>query len=205
MSQQFRVATPADVPGLARTMAAAFETDPVWGAYSFPDDDRRRAQLEAFWAPQLLAAMRFAWTLVTPGCEAGAVWIPPGEVELTSEQEREVVELTSELVGPQQATVIFDVFAALDAAHPHDPPHFYLSLLGTHTDHRGSGLGMGLVASSLGRIDELGMPAYLESTNPANDARYARHGFEPVGVVELENGRRITTMWRPAGQGGPII
>ena len=33
---------------------------------------------------------------------------------------------------------------------------------------------MGLLAANLSRIDELGFPAYLESTNQANDHRYER-------------------------------
>jgi hypothetical protein len=40
------------------------------------------------------------------------------------------------------------------------------------------------------------MPTYLESTNPANDARYLGQGYEPVEQVTLANGHRITTMWR---------
>ena len=41
------------------------------------------------------------------------------------------------------------------------------------------------------------LAAYLESTNPANDARYMRHGFEPYASVELDGGQLVTTMWRP--------
>ena len=85
-----------------------------------------------------------------------------------------------------------------DAAHPAHPPHYYLSLLGTHDRHRGRGIGMGLLAASLDLIDAEGMPAYLESTNPANNQRYMRHGFEPAGTVELANGHVVTTMWREA-------
>ncbi|MGZ4171349.1 MAG: GNAT family N-acetyltransferase [Solirubrobacteraceae bacterium] len=68
--------------------------------------------------------------------------------------------------------------------------------MGTHDDHRGRGIGMALLADSLARIDREGMPAYLESTNPSNDPRYARHGFEPAGRITMPNGHMITTMWR---------
>jgi GNAT superfamily N-acetyltransferase len=89
-----------------------------------------------------------------------------------------------------------DIFTLLEAVHPHDPPHFYLSLLGTHRDHRGAGIGMALLADTLALIDAEGMPTYLESTNPANNARYMRQGYRPVEQVTLANGHRITTMWR---------
>jgi RimJ/RimL family protein N-acetyltransferase len=43
------------------------------------------------------------------------------------------------------------------------------------------------------------MPAYLESTNPANNARYERVGFEPTGTFEgYTPGSLVTTIWRPA-------
>ena len=79
---------------------------------------------------------------------------------------------------------------------PTEPPHFYLSLLGTHDDSRGRGIGMGLLAENLRRIDSLGMPAYLESTNPVNDARYEKQGFERTGSFTVPTGVVVATMWR---------
>jgi len=91
------------------------------------------------------------------------------------------------------------LFERFDAAHPHAEPHYYLSLLATHPDHRGAGHGMRLLAENLERIDQEGLPAYLESTNPANNDRYGRVGFEVVGSFEgFVPGSVITTMWRAA-------
>jgi len=56
---------------------------------------------------------------------------------------------------------------------------------------------MRLLADSLERVDETGMPAYLESTNPSNDPRYAGVGFQPYGRIDLDGGPSATTMWRP--------
>jgi hypothetical protein len=58
---------------------------------------------------------------------------------------------------------------------------------------------MGLLAHTLAEIDAEHMPAYLESSNPDNDARYARLGFEPAGTISYRGTRpTATTMWRPA-------
>ncbi|HEY7813487.1 MAG TPA: GNAT family N-acetyltransferase, partial [Nakamurella sp.] len=86
---------------------------------------------------------------------------------------------------------------ALDAAHPHEP-HYYLSLFATHEAHRGKGLGMELLRESLARIDAAGMPAYLESTNPANLKRYESVGFTESDRLTVPSGAVVTTMWRPA-------
>ena len=84
-----------------------------------------------------------------------------------------------------------------DSSHPKDPPHYYLSLLGTRPEHRGAGIGMGLLAENLARIDELDMPAYLESSNPDNDPRYERLGFERIGEFSTpDDSRVVATMWR---------
>ena len=58
---------------------------------------------------------------------------------------------------------------------------------------------MALLAENLERIDALGMPAYLESSNPANNRRYERHGFEAVGSFNPPGSPiPVTTMWRDA-------
>ena len=56
---------------------------------------------------------------------------------------------------------------------------------------------MGLLAATLERIDAEGAPAFLESSNPANDHRYERLGFTRCGEFELaEDGPSVTQMWR---------
>ena len=66
-----------------------------------------------------------------------------------------------------------------------------------HPDHRGRGIGMSLLADGLARIDTGGMPAFLESSNPANRPRYERLGFRPRGEFHLpEDGPVVTQMWR---------
>jgi predicted GNAT family acetyltransferase len=59
---------------------------------------------------------------------------------------------------------------------------------------------MGLLAENLVRIDRERMPAYLESSNPANNHRYERQGFRAVGEFRtVLDDAVVTTMWRPVG------
>lgn len=74
-----------------------------------------------------------------------------------------------------------------------------MDLLATHPDHRGKGLGMALLADNLTRIDVEAMPAYLESSNSANDPRYERQGFSKVGsFTRPDEHATVSTMWRDA-------
>ncbi|WP_371477726.1 GNAT family N-acetyltransferase [Kitasatospora sp. NBC_00315] len=191
-----RVAEPADIDAVVAALTTAFFEDPLWGP-AFPDPDRRAVQAAAMWRLYVTSAQRYPWTLVTPGVEAVAVWIPPGGTELTPTEESGFADFLADCAGPEAAAGIIGICELLEAARPSEP-HFYLTLLGTHDDHRGKGLGMGVLAESLTRVDALGAPAYLESSNPANDARYEKAGFVARDRITTATGHVVTTMWRPA-------
>jgi GNAT superfamily N-acetyltransferase len=127
------------------------------------------------------------------------VWIPPDGSELSDEQLGRLEPMLVELLGSGAGRVLATL-DAFDAAHPHGEPHYYLSLLGTDPAHYGHGYGLGLLADNLRIIDGEGMPAYLESSNPANVPLYERYGFRQIGAFDLPyGGPTVPTMWRPAG------
>ena len=191
-----RVATSADIDAVVSVFTSAFFHDPVWGPV-FPDEGRRAEQAAVMWRVYAASALRYPWTLVTPGVEAAAVWIPPGGVELTAEEAGGLEGRLAGVVGAGAARAVMRIGEQFEAAHPSEP-FFYLTILGTHTDHRGKGLGMALLAESLARIDAVGAPAYLESTNPANLKRYESVGFTVRDEIVTAAGQVVTTMWRPA-------
>ena len=83
------------------------------------------------------------------------------------------------------------------------PDHYYLSLLAAHPEFRGQGRGQILLAEDLSLWDVEGVPAYLESTNSANDHRYVRAGFRPDGGFQaVRDDTWISAMWRPVGGAG---
>ena len=144
------------------------------------------------------SAVPYGTVWMTEDGGAAAVWIPPELPDLSEEIEARAKPLLRELVGAHadEVLVLLDRF---ETSHPHDPPHYYLSLLGTHPAHRGQGKGMGLLAANLAAIDEQHLPAYLESSNRANDHRYARLGFKLVGEFSAPGGEpTVGRMWRDA-------
>jgi ribosomal protein S18 acetylase RimI-like enzyme len=193
-----RVATSeADLAAVTQTISRAFHEDPTW-SWAFPDPIRRREQFAVFWQFMIVGAMRYPWVLMTDRAEVASVWIPPGGTEIAEEAEVEVEPLLEDLVGPR-AVEVMELLERFDAAHPREQPHFYLSLLGTDPAHAGLGLGMALLAENLERIDQEGMPVYLESSNPANNHRYERHGFARVGeFFPPSSDIPVTGMWRDA-------
>ena len=195
-SANARPATPSDIEAITAAFTSAFFHDPVWGPV-FPDESRRAVQSAVMWRVYATAALRYPWTFVTPGAETAAIWIPPGGTELTDEEAIRLGELIEETAGPQAAASAREIEARFESAHPAGP-FFHLTILATHSSHRGKGLGMALLAETLTRIDTLGAAAYLESTNPVNDERYRRAGFEPHAEITMPSGHVVTTMWRPA-------
>ena len=186
-----RVASEEDLDGVAETLTLAFESDPLW-SWAFP----RREDLGVWWRFFVASALRYPWILIADDYAAAAIWIPPGGVELNEKDEAAIEPLLRGLIG-ERAVEVMELLNRFERAHPQGEPHYYLSLLGTHPDHRGKGLGMSLLAEGLARIDAEGAAAYLESSNAANDHRYERHGFVRVGQFTRPDERvSVSTMWR---------
>lgn len=187
---EVRLATERDVDGVTATLVAAFDADPLW-SWAFPGPG-----LDALWRLLVSSALRYSRVSIAGDYAAASVWIPPGGIELTADEEASLEPMLERQIGPRAAEVLA-LFERLEHAHPPGPPHYYLSLLGTHPDQRGKGLGMALLAENLAEIDSERMPAYLESSNPENDPRYERLGFVRVGEFVRPDGRlTCSTMWR---------
>jgi GNAT superfamily N-acetyltransferase len=192
-----RLAVPADSAAMTETIATAFFNDPLW-SWAFADERARAVQFRVWWRVFVDSCFRNEFTWVTRNCESVAIWSPPGTDELTADDEEELVRLVVEFIGGDHGNEVLEVLARFEEAHPHDVPHYYLSIVGTHDDHRGHGTGEALLAENLKLVDAEHMPAYLESSNPLNLKRYMRLGFEPIGEIVVPDGRpAVTTMWRP--------
>lgn len=197
-----RVAKEEDLRAIGATLGRAFEHDPLWGwAFEAADRERKLAALATVFGFFAAGALDQGWVRVTDGVEAVALWIPPGAPELSPAHEERLPRVVAEACGPESGSRVLELIDAFERNHPHEPEHFYLSLLATHPDHAGRGLGVGLVADCLAEIDagDPPAPAFLESSNPANVGRYERLGFRPTREVELIAGLSGTQMWREPG------
>jgi ribosomal protein S18 acetylase RimI-like enzyme len=198
-----RAATARDVDAVVATITLAFLADPVWGV-ALARSDESTAHLDTYWRLFVEGALRYSTVFMLEGAAAVSVWIPPTGTELSDAQQSALDEVIHANLEPAAAEAFDELWSRFDANHPHHEPHAYLSLLATHPDHRGRGIGQLLLAEDLARFDAEGLATYLESTNPGNDHRYERAGFVRIGEFRsVVDNAPISMMWRPAASGEP--
>jgi ribosomal protein S18 acetylase RimI-like enzyme len=132
-----------------------------------------------------------AWCI--DGNRGGALWLPPG----VKPDEDVISAILDESVPQDVMADVNTMFGEMAAYHPRNP-HWYLPVIGTEPHFRRRGMGSALLRETLGRCDQEHMPAYLESSNPANAALYQRVGFEPLGVIRAGDSPPMVPMLRPA-------
>jgi len=187
-----RPVTGGDVSRVVDVLVRSFDDDPV-SNFIFSGDRRRRGGLRSFFTASIRRQYLPHGRVTTTGDMAGAaLWGPPWRPR---NPWRELLQLapTGPYIVGRRTVAGLRLLAAIDAVHPREP-HWYLCTLGTEPDRQGQGVGTSLLAEGLARVDEEGMPAYLESSKERNLPLYARFGFEVVGEIRGPVG--APPMWR---------
>lgn len=189
-----RIATADDAAEVGDIMANGFLADPVmrW-VY---EEERRLDKLRAMFT--FLAAeadIPLGATWISDG--ATAAWTPPGTPDWPNERGVRFFDTVGRLAGGGELARLGQMDDACRAVHPQEP-HWYLGIIAARPERTGEGLGSALMKASLARVDDEGLPAYLESSNPRNVTLYLRHGFEIIGEIRLpDGGPSLTPMLRP--------
>jgi GNAT superfamily N-acetyltransferase len=193
-----RPAQKADVRQVATVLARAFYDDPVT-SWMLPDDRTRlKALTRAFGGLTRRHFLPRAGSEV--GCRDGTVgaatlWDPPG-LRKSSRREELVMMPLMLWAFRSRVPASVRVMELMEKHHPTEP-HWYLMLIGSDPSVRGVGFGQALMHSRLDRCDAEGVPAYLENSNPKNEAYYLRFGFEVMSEIKLpDGGPPLWPMWR---------
>ena len=190
------IATEADRDAVVETVVSAFHTDPVW-SWMFPDAAQRSEHHATIFGLYVDSALpRGGVWMSDERASAVAVFTHPDQPELSEEAEARLEPFVRDALGAHAPAVLKTV-ERFEAAIPEGRPFYYLSFLGTAPESRGRGIGMGLLAELAALADLEGQATYLESTNPDNNRRYERLGFEGQGQFRTaDETHTVTTMWR---------
>jgi GNAT superfamily N-acetyltransferase len=194
-----RLADPDDLDHVTETITLAFANDPIWEV-ALRRHDGRTDHHAAYWRMFVDGAMRYGTIRMAEDRGAASIWIPPDGTELTDAGAAELDSMIETVLDPPSVVAMRELYGRFEASRAGRPAHYYLSLLATHPDHAGRGVGQRLLADNLAVWDAEGVPAYLESTNRLNDHRYESAGFRADGGFSaVLDDTWITAMWRPVG------
>jgi ribosomal protein S18 acetylase RimI-like enzyme len=171
-------------------LTRAFDDDPVF-RYLYPTARRRRWACRGFLQAIVRDGFPFGevWAAVDDGAIVGAGgWLPEGAYPPSRRRQA--------LLTPHTFRDGLRYLTETEKLHPKGP-HWYLAVIGVEPERQGEGLGGKLLAAVLGRLDETGVPGYLETSTEGNVAWYRHHGFEVQHEVRpVVDGPPIWTMWR---------
>jgi len=193
---QARPATWADADQVAATLARAFHDDPLI-CFLLQDEASRARKMPRLFRLLFKLGLPHGCCDVTSGCEAVALWRPPGKWEIPAYQYLLNAGDFLGLFGLSGARKVTATMEVIEKRHPHEP-HYYLQVLGTDTLKQGKGFGGVAIRRQLAAADAAHMPAYLESSKESNIRIYKSFGFEVTGEINLPNGPTLWPMWRPA-------
>jgi ribosomal protein S18 acetylase RimI-like enzyme len=176
------------------TIVAAFASDPLV-RWMMPKADTYLTFAAAAFDNFGGAAFAAGTAYQVADFAGAALWVPPGHDD--DDIDENVSNLLAQAVAPERLEEVGSVLGAMQSYHP-DTPCWYLPLIGVDPHYQGKGLGAQLMKYALARCDEQGLPAYLESSNPANISLYERHGFEVIGRIQEQSSPVVHPMLRPA-------
>lgn len=148
------------------------------------------------WMPQFIEAFggrgfEHGSVYEAQGGRAAAMWLPPE----TGADDDAIGLIIANSIPVERMEEIGAFGAKMGEYHPGEP-HWYLPLMAADPMHLGCGLGGALLKHALAKVDEAGLPAYLESSNPRNISLYERHGFEVMGEIQSGTSPIMRPMYR---------
>lgn len=189
---EVRLARQDEVATLARVLTRAFAQDPLM-TWLFRG---HVAHLERFLRIFLMLALRQGAVYTTAAQEGAAIWFAPSRWKADKVTQLRFLLLMLRTLGPRNMGGRLRALDAVDRLHP-SAPHYYLMALGSLPEVQGRGIGSALMAPILARADAEGMPAYLESSAPANVPFYEHRGFRLLREFQPPYGAPpVWLMWR---------
>lgn len=205
----YRLAQPADLPGVARVFMAAF---PETMHHYFPHPPAPELVAEPF-AVCLAAEPEAFWVAEVAGQVAGYIFAPADAGRLWRVALCQGFPLrwlwrwaTGRYrmgLGSIPRLLASKVSFWRSARTPGWAAPARILSVAVHPDHQGRGIGRRLCELALGRLDRLGAPQVRLEVRPDNTAAlrlYERLGFRPVGTATDTQGTWLVMIRERSGQ-----
>jgi ribosomal protein S18 acetylase RimI-like enzyme len=190
----------------AEMLTRAFWDYPV-SRYSYPDESDRAKRLPYFFRYILGYGVRYGEAYATSGrLEGVAVWVTSDKYPVTVLRLLRSVPLSVMLrLGSQGGNRMRRFGDYIDSVHKRLAPsrHWFLQMIGVDPKFQGSGYASALLGPMLARIDEEGLPCYLETPDERNVPLYEHFGFTVVDRSTIpETDLANWAMLRPKREAG---
>ena len=192
MTSPVTATVPSEAEQAVGVIVLAFSADPA-ARWSFPEPQAYLAHFPALVRAFGGKAFAHGTGHHISGFAGASLWLPPG----VQPDDDALVAVLRGGVAAERQSAVFAVLEQMGRYHPHEP-HWYLPLIGVDPVHQGKGHGSALLRHALLQCDQDHVPAYLESSNPANVPLYERHGFEVMGTIQAGVSPPIFPMLRAA-------
>lgn len=187
-----REASPDELARVIELETLAFCSDPVM-RWLFPGPSSYLQHFPEFAEAFGARAFEHSMAWIAGDFGGAAMWLPPG---VESDGER-LAAIVQESVDEARRDTTFAMMEEMAKTHIEED-HWYLPMIGVDPARQGQGMGSALLSHALAKCDEAGLPAYLESSNPANVPLYERHGFRVVRTIQLGDAPAFFPMLRDA-------
>ncbi len=190
ISSEISTVSEADRTRAIETLVLAFASDPQL-RFLYPDPLQYQTYAFDFFKAFGGNAFEERSAHQASGFSGVALWLPPN----THPKEEDLVNLTHKSADESKIPTVMKVLEQMDQYQPEEP-HWHLPLIGVDPSKQGNGYGSVLLQYGLDIINRQGSIAYLENTNPKNKPLYERHGFEEIGVIQVDNAPPLFPMIR---------
>ena len=170
----------SDYDEAARVVTVAF-MDYTYMKYIATQAHHRARVAKWFGASSIRYGLRYGRVDTTVDLRGMAVWLPPGQTDLTAWRLLRSGYLSAPRHVSIQGLVRFIQSSHhMEHAHRRFAPgrHWYLFALAVDPQYQGQGIGGQLLQPVLALADAESMPCYLETQTERNTRFYQRHGFQ---------------------------
>lgn len=164
-------------------LSRAFQNDPSL-KYYFPDELARKRIAPYLFSAIVFSGIQYGEAYATsPNLEGVAIWVSSDNYPITYCGLLRSVPLTTVFViGMHGGFRMRSVHTYTDAVHKRLVPskHWFLQMIGVDPKFQEQGYAGKLLKPMLARVDEEGLPCYLDTLNEINVPLYEHFGFKII-------------------------